>query len=384
MTDVSIRPCADYEPEALRQALLEVLAPFGGLDWVKPGMKIGIKTNLVSMMSPDTAATTHPEPLCVLTRLLRERGAEVILGDSPGGLYNHTYVNQVYRAAGMHQVEAAGARLNQDFSTAEASYPEAAELKSFTYTRWLDDCDVLINFCKLKTHGMMGLSAAAKNLFGVIPGTMKPEYHYRFPTPERFSQMILDLDEYFLPRIHLCDAVVGMEGNGPTQGTPRHIGALLAAENPHKLDLLAARLIDLDPRTVPTLVAAMGRGYCPETVDDLRIDGDYRPFIVPDYQRIERLDGVLFGIKAPGFLSAAADKFLRAALQSRPGPDKGACIGCAKCEKICPAHAITMEKKKPRINRKRCIGCFCCQEFCPVGAMKVTRPRIAGLLMKTP
>ena len=125
MTDVSIRPCADYEPEALRQAMLEVLAPFGGLDWVKPGMKIGIKANLVSMMSPDTAATTHPEPLSVLTRLLRERGAEVILGDSPGGLFNHAYVNQVYRAAGMHQVEAAGARLNQDFSTAEASYPEA-------------------------------------------------------------------------------------------------------------------------------------------------------------------------------------------------------------------------------------------------------------------
>ena len=382
MPDVSIRPCADYSPQTCRAALEAVLAPFGGLSWAKPGMKIAIKANLVSQLPPEAAGTTHPELLCELTKLLLERGAEVILGDSPGGLYNQTYVNSIYKVTGMTRVEQAGASLNRDFSTAQAQNPEAVELRDFTYTRYLDDCDAVINFCKLKTHGMMGLSAAAKNLFGVIPGTMKPEYHYRFPTPERFSQMILDLDEYFKPRIHICDAVVGMEGNGPTQGTPRPIGALLAAENPHKLDLLAAALIDLDPRTVPTLAAAMGRGYCPGSVAELDIDGDYTPFVVPDYQRIERTNSVLFGVKAPGFLGVLTDKFLRAALQSRPAPDKNSCIGCQKCANICPAHAITMKDKVPHIDRKICIGCFCCQEFCPVGAMKVHRPKIASLLAR--
>ncbi len=382
MPDVSIRTCPDYAPEHIRAALISALEPFGGLSWVELGMKIVLKANLVSMMPPEAAATTHPELLCVLTELLRERGAEVVLGDSPGGLYNHVYVNQVYRGTGMHQVEAAGAVLNQDFSTAQGSFPEAAELRQFTYTRYLDDCDAIINVCKLKTHGMMGMSAAAKNLFGTIPGTVKPEYHYRFPTPERFANMILDLDNYFKPRIHICDAIVGMEGNGPTQGTPRPIGAILAAENPHRLDLLGAALIDLDPRTVPTLAAAMERGYCPQRVEDLEIDGAYEPLIVPDFQRIARSRSVAFGDSGPAAIRWIKDRFFRAALQSRPKPDKKTCIGCRKCANICPAKAITMRDKLPVIDRRKCIGCFCCQEFCTNGAMKVHRPFIAGLIAK--
>ena len=92
---------------------------------------------------------------------------------------------------------------------------------------------------------MMGLSAGAKNLFGAVPGTVKPEYHFRYPDPDDFAHMIVDLNEYFRPRLVICDAVVAMQGNGPTQGQPRALGALLAAENPHRLDLLAAALIGL-------------------------------------------------------------------------------------------------------------------------------------------
>ena len=44
--------------------------------------------------------------------------------------------------------------------------PEARKAKKIEYTAWLDNCDGIINFCKLKTHGMMGMSAAVKNLFG--------------------------------------------------------------------------------------------------------------------------------------------------------------------------------------------------------------------------
>ena len=173
MCDVVIRPCGSYQDA--KKALTEVLSPLGGLDWVQPGMRIAIKANLVSMMKPERAATTHPDLLCALTELLKERGAEVVLGDSPGGLYNLTYVNRVYAATGMHRVEEAGAVLNRDFSQAEANFPEAVSAKTFAYTRYLDDCDAIINFCKLKSHGMMGLSAAAKNLFGTVPGTVKPE-----------------------------------------------------------------------------------------------------------------------------------------------------------------------------------------------------------------
>ena len=94
MYEVAIAPCKEYSPAACRAALEAALDPIGGLDFVKPGMKIAIKANLVSFMKPEAAATTHPELLVQLVKLLSERGATAVIGDSPGGLYNSAYVGR--------------------------------------------------------------------------------------------------------------------------------------------------------------------------------------------------------------------------------------------------------------------------------------------------
>ena len=67
--NVSIVPCPDYSPERLDAAVAAAIAPLGGLDWVKAGMTVAIKTNLVSRMSPDSAAVTHPEAVAALVVL---------------------------------------------------------------------------------------------------------------------------------------------------------------------------------------------------------------------------------------------------------------------------------------------------------------------------
>ena len=96
--DVAIAACRDYSPEEVRRALGEVLAPFGGLSWVTPGMRVAIKANLVSAKRPEAAVTTHPALLCALSEMLTARGASVVIGDSPGGLYNAAYVGRIYTA----------------------------------------------------------------------------------------------------------------------------------------------------------------------------------------------------------------------------------------------------------------------------------------------
>ena len=105
MTEVSLVKCVSYNEEEVRAALEAVLAPFGGLDWVDEGMTVVIKANLVAGMAPDKAVTTHPVLLCELTKMLKARGARVIIGDSPGGIYSHAYVNRVYAAAGLKATE---------------------------------------------------------------------------------------------------------------------------------------------------------------------------------------------------------------------------------------------------------------------------------------
>ena len=380
MAEVSVAACADYSPENCRRALEQALEPVGGLSWVKPGMCIAVKANLVSYLKPEAAATTHPALLCQLTQMLRQRGARVIVGDSPGGLYTNAYVSRIYAATGMHEVEKAGAELNRDLTQKQAQFPQARGAKEFQYTAWLDQADAVINFCKLKSHGMMGMSAAAKNLFGTIPGTMKPEYHFRFPNPQNFARMIVDLDEYWKPALSIADAVVGMEGNGPTMGTPRHIGAVLASTSPHKLDLACTRLIGLQRQDVPTLQAAFERGLIPESVQQLDVAGDLEALVVRDFQNIETKNSLLFKNQFKGPAGEAFGRLAKACLGARPKVDKADCVGCGKCAGICPAKAITMRKNLPAIDRSACIRCFCCQEFCPKGAMRAARPAIARVL----
>lgn len=380
MYEVSVVPCADYSPAVCRTALETALQAIGGLDFVKPGMKIAVKANLVSFMKPEAAATTHPELIVQLVKMLKERGATVIIGDSPGGLYNSAFVGRVYAATGMHLAEQAGAALNYDFSQKDADFPAAAVLKDFRYTAWLDDCDAIIDFCKVKSHGMMGMSAAAKNLFGTIPGTLKPEYHFRFSDPRDFARMIIDLNDWWKPCLSIADAVVGMEGNGPTAGVPRHIGAVLASENPHWLDLACAKLIGLKREDVPTLEAAYERGYIPAQADGLTVLGDLDGLTVADFDHLETRNSLLFQNQFKGKAGSAFGAFVSRCMASVPKVEKAECIGCGKCAGLCPAKAIQMKQKLPRIDRSKCIHCFCCQEFCPKGAMKVGRPWIAKIL----
>ena len=377
--DVALAACSSYEDSAVQAALCSVLDEIDGLDFVRPGMMIAVKVNLVTAMKPDNAATVHPAVVCALVKLLRERGASVVIGDSPGGIYSAGYLRVVYDVCGMRQAEACGAKLNDDFSVTDAAYPEAAMAKQFPYTAYLAKADAIIDLCKLKTHGMMGMSCAVKNFFGTIPGTIKPEFHYKYPRAEDFANALVDIYEYSKPRLCICDAVVGMEGNGPTQGTPRQIGCLIASKDGHRLDAVAAGLIGLRPQEIPTISAAIRRGLLPENPDEITVSGDVSQFRVPDFRTVPAQSSVFFHVLGEGVVGKLADLVVSRILTPFPKLDAAGCIGCGKCAQICPAKAVTMKNKKPSINRKTCIHCFCCQEFCPKGAMKVGRTLIARI-----
>jgi ferredoxin len=226
------------------------------------------------------------------------------------------------------------------------------------------------------------MSCAAKNIFGTIPGITKPEYHYRFPNHKDFANMILDLDEYFHPALSIVDAVVGMEGNGPTAGTPRKIGCLLASRSPHTLDMVAARIIGLEVENVPTLTAARERGLIPDSIEELTVHGSYAPFVIPDFEQVVEHRSIRFAGDGKSLGKRLFSKLAGAVLRTKPKLDEKLCVGCGVCANICPAKAIVIKNKKAVINRKTCIRCFCCQEFCPKSAMKVKRTMLSKLVQK--
>jgi len=373
--DVSVVACKDYARDTVKTALIEALTPVGGLDWVQPGMKVAIKTNLVMKMKPESAGVVHPMLLTELCRMLRGRGADVVLGDSPGGPWNGAWVKSIYATTGVHAIEETGARLNDNFKQETVSFPEGVAAKSFPYTSWLKEADLIIDVCKLKTHGLTGLSCAVKNLFGVIPGTVKPEFHYLYPRLSDFGNMLVDLNEYVKPRLTIVDAVIGMEGNGPTQGTPRYIGAVIASGSTYAADLVAAKLINLNSTSVPTISAAVSRGLSPDSIDKLTIFGDVDKFTVSDYKLLPIRGDIRFSEKLP-----IINRFLESAFGTGPKVLPQKCIGCGRCREVCQMKTIQIMSKKAKINPKKCIRCFCCQEFCPEGAIVVHRSGLARLI----
>lgn len=379
MKDVYLYPTDSYTLDEITKGLMETVINPGLLDFVKPGMKIGIKVNLVSAMSPDKGATTNPLIVKILSKMIKERGGIVTIGDSPGGLFTEGILKTNYKDTKMIDCVEEGINLNYDVSTQIIEY-EGKVVKSFDACSWLLKQDALINICKLKSHGMMGLSCAVKNMFGTVPGIIKTEYHYRYPKHEDFADMLIDLNEYYQVKLNLVDAVIGMEGNGPTQGTPRKIGLLLASNKPYNLDLICAHIIGLEAKDIPTLSQSVKRGLAKEKLEDITTNIDYSEYLIKDYKNIKVGTNMEFKVGKGPF--KFINPIIRKILQVKPKVKKKECIGCQKCFNICPAKAITMKNKIPHIDRNMCIRCFCCQEFCPVGAMKAHKNPIVKLLSK--
>ncbi len=377
MGKVYIYKCVNYEEKNVNKAMKELLSSFSVLKKIKPGTKVVIKANLVSAMSPEKSATVHPELLKYLTKFLQDKGCIVTIGDSPGGIYTKAHLSHVYNITKMDET---GALLNEDFSVKKAVFNDAQVLKTFDYTGYLDNADMIINFCKLKSHAMMKMSCAVKNLFGTIPGTTKPEYHYRFPNHVDFANMLIDLNEYFKPVINIVDAIVGMDGNGPTMGNPKQIGCVLASENPYELDYICAKIIGLKEDDVETIKQSIIRKLCnPDKID---LNDNLDKYLIKDFEVKKGRNSIAFRENDKGLISKIIAFGGNKIFTNKPHCISKKCIGCAKCANICPAHAIKMENKKPHIDRSKCIKCYCCQEFCPVGAMRVKTSLLVTFLNK--
>jgi len=357
---VSLLKCNNYEYENVKDTIIKSFENLGGIEkFIKKGAKVLLKVNLLMKKEPHTATTTNPVFVQALADVLIAYGAVVTIGDSPGGPYTANALKAVYRVCGMQQVaDATGATLNYDVSY-KTKPCSGVVSGSFEIIQPILDADVVISVAKLKTHQFATYTGAVKNLFGAVPGLYKAEYHLRMPNIDEFSEMLVDLCEAVSPTLSFIDGIIGMEGAGPSAGTPREIGVVLASANPHKADKVACSIIGLDVNNVGTLKAAQKRGF----LDDLTIVGD-SPFVIKDYviPMVEKR-GIVFKMLP----------FISKMFSAKPVVFAKNCIGCADCAKNCPAKAIEMKNNIPNFDYKKCFRCYCCQELCPKSTIVVKR-----------
>lgn len=376
---VSLVSCDAY-PECYERIKKSVDLLGGMAAFINKGDKVVIKPNFVSRKNPDEAATTHPDVIKAVIRLVSEAGGKPVIAESPGGPYNQAVLKSIYSGCGADRaIEGTEAVLNYDTGFQNVQLPEGQTIKSTTVINPVLQADKVISLAKLKTHAMTAYTGAVKNLFGCIPGTHKAELHFRLDDRDAFCSMLVDLYEFINPCLCIMDGVWGMEGDGPTAGVNRHMGVILASSSGHALDLAAAHLIGYSTDEVPTLKNACDRGLIPRSAQELEILGDsLDEHMMTDVIKPESHFNLLRILSLP----PALNKKITALLSASPKPDIEKCVGCGECMRCCPPGAIEMKNKKPVINEGKCIKCFCCQELCPKKAMKIHRSIVNRLMLK--
>lgn len=376
---VSISRCAVYEAEEVRRAVQEALEPLGGLQaFVSVRQTVLLKPNLLAPKPPPLAATTHPALVEAIANEVLRLGATPLIGDSPPfrGQVPERY-EYLLRVTGMREVaDRLGIRtvsLDRPWREIETN---GRVFKRLPVAAAFLDADVVINLPKLKTHDLTVFTGAVKNMFGCVPGLRKSQFHLQASEDRRlFAQAIADIFAACRPALSIMDAVVGMQGPGPSHGEAKPIGVILASADAVALDAVACEIVGILPESVEVTRLAGDQGLGEADMERISIVGmDIAEARVPDFRQSPTDGGLMSKVPKP------LRGLLRKQILPMPRVLAGRCAACGDCVAVCAAGAMEMAGKSARADLSECIACYCCDEACSHDAIEIRRGRFAELV----
>lgn len=356
--DVMILKCQRYNLSKIEQSINEILDQLH----IKfsSGQKILLKPNLFGNFSPARAVTTHPLFIEAICKILKKQHCEIFLGESPGQNEENIFLPLLYlkKKYGVKFIEFNKTKLTK------YKNPNNHFLKEINLPSYINEVDIIINLPKLKTHSLTIMTGAVKNLFGFIPGRKKLLIHKIAPKEKDFCEALLENLNFIKPHITIMDAIVGMEGNGPTNGEPKNTGLILASKDPVALDLVASRIMGFNEMSILTNKLAIEKGIFNAKLNIIGNKSIRIPYKKPTSRFLKFL---------PFFFTSWIN-------HKKIIIDKKKCKKCLKCFSACPTKAIIKEnilndRTNDIVNYNKCIQCFCCQEHCPYKAI-LLKPRI--------
>lgn len=373
---VAIARCENYELSQVEKAL-EKVCEAAQMPPVK-GLTVLVKPNVLSDAKVEAAITTNPMVVQALIRMLKAKGAaRILVGDSPG-LQGPAFVP---RACGIQQICEEEQVQWCDFTKDPVTrvIPGTAR-KKLPLAKALYEADMLISVAKFKTHQLMYATGTVKNLFGLVPGLHKSPCHLSYPSRESFAKLISGIYETAKPAFCIMDGIIGMEGAGPANGIPRHIGLLLASRDGSAVDVAQSTIMGYDPLSIPLIAELRERKLTgwnfPQDISYPLLNA--KELVVNGYQTIEQQpkSNLFASLILPFFTRFLKKRHQRK--QPKPLFDMSVCIRCGRCVSICPGKALSFEpdneaKSKKRIvaDYRHCIRCYCCHEVCPADAIEI-------------
>ncbi len=376
---VAVVYCDSYRKEQVYKAVKSGLEAIGGIDsFVKPNEKILVKPNFLYPSETERNITTNPSVIEAVLRILSEnKYANVKIGDSCANGSGQSALLKL----GLNEDKLYGAMVAPMNEEVCIKVNEGSIAKRLFITKDAYEADAIIGISKMKTHMLERITGAVKNMYGLICGFRKAQSHVEYRTASDFARMLCDIHKSTHQRLHIMDGITAMEGNGPASGEPVNMNVILMSSDPIALDTVFARLINLKPELVPTIVHGNVLGLGNSDFDKIDI------ILVKDLKAEPVTITKLFREygKADFDVQREKDRFNVLQLWShlnggtaRPYIDTEKCIKCGVCVSHCPVDGKAVQFKNgkdnpPVYNYKKCIRCYCCQELCPQHAISVKR-----------
>jgi len=251
-SSVVIRRAANYEQD-LASLIYESLAVF---NLPLKGKTVLLKPNLVGLDSLGVM-NTHPSVIAATRECFLRLGAsQVFIGDGPAmDRDTEAIVESVRLRDYTGPLARTFVDLNVDDVERVPLKTHASRLNELYLPKTALGVDFLVSMPKLKTHHWAGVTLSLKNMFGIVPGSCygwpKNVLHWA-----GIDRAILDVNAAARPDFAIVDGILGMEGNGPIQGTPKASRVLICGSDPVAVDATCCRIMGLMPERVKYLARA--------------------------------------------------------------------------------------------------------------------------------
>lgn len=246
---VAIVKASSYSDDLANRMLEGVRAC--GLD--VRGQKVLLKPNLVEF-DPNTCINTNVAVIAAAYEVFKTLGAEeVLIGEGPGHRRDTYALAELARyRSEVQKFDSLFVDLNRDDVSPVQGFADRGEIYlPNTALR----ADLIVSLAKMKTHHWAGATLSMKNFFGLVPGSV-----YGWPKNELHQvgipESIVALNRIFRRSFAIVDGIVGMEGNGPIQGTPKAAGVLVMGSDLPAVDSTCCRIMGIDPHKIEYLAMA--------------------------------------------------------------------------------------------------------------------------------
>ena len=353
----------------------------GGLSsMVSEGDTVLIKPNFIREEPSFMGTTTNIQVIKAVVKLVREAKATPIVGEASGNQYD---TEVIFENLGLRD-ELADVEirdLDQD-EIVNVKIEGAKALKEVGVAKTVLDADFIIGIPLLKTHMTTNITIGMKNMMGILPQREKWKMHM-----SGLHQALVDLNRLAKPNLVVVDGTVGMEGLGPTIGSPVEMNLILASNDVVAVDTVGSAVMGFKLEEVLHLVLAGKDGLGVNNLDEIEILGEKiedvaRPFKKPFRNSLGPKFLFVWGNFQYQFGTFMLNRFdydIRPFLKdfsniyvAKPKLDKQLCDKCGECVAVCWREAITM-KSYPSVDYKSCSKCLRCVKYCPQNAFSFSR-----------